>query len=184
MQTCLLQFQTWAPPWVPCPLLCLWCSQWVLGIEEWCVVYQRETTPYLHHHTLTWRAAISDTFYLVSTLALMDGNRKRSCFKSHLFLSWSRHDWQFCRAVVSLSLSGDCCVIYTPSFSGICFYICVWKELEGVFYLNLTFDYSSCFDFRINRKQSMPGFCLQWLVAWKLLLFFFSCSLKQYLICA
>lgn len=104
LQACLLPFQTWVPPWVPCLLLCLWCSQWVLGIEEWCVVYQRETTPYLHHHTLTWRAAISDTFYLVSALVLMDGNRKRNCFKSCPFLSWSRHNWQFGSAVVSLSL--------------------------------------------------------------------------------
>lgn len=106
MQACLLQFQTWVPPWVPCPLLCLWCSQWVLGIEEWCVVYQRETTPYLHHHTLTWRAAISDTFYLVSGPVLLDGNRERNFFKSHLFVSWSRQGWLFCRAVNSLSLSG------------------------------------------------------------------------------
>lgn len=58
------------------------------------------------------------------------------------------------------------------------------KNCRAFFYLDLIFDCSSCFDFRINRKQSMPGFCLQWLVAWKLLLFFFSCSLKQYLICA
>lgn len=41
------------------------------------MVYRRETTPYLHRHTLTWRAATSDTFYLVSGLLLMDESKEK-----------------------------------------------------------------------------------------------------------
>lgn len=133
LQACLLQFQTWVPPWVPCPLLCLWCSQWVLEIEEWCVVYQRETTLYLHHHTLTWRAAISDTFYLVSALVLMDGNSKSNCFKSCLFLSWSRHDWHFDRAVVAPEFVWRLlCHLHTFIFRYLFLYLCM-KRIAGHF---------------------------------------------------